>query len=105
MFRFAAFTLGLVFVCSFPVSAKTKVRSWQAGELTFRKTVAMDRGQLRREYVYRIRARDMRYLVVLKEPLHLNLYSPLAFAPTRRHVFIRDDDGNEREAYILQKSR
>jgi hypothetical protein len=104
MCRFVVLILGIVSLCSLPMAAKPKDRSWQEGEVTWRKTVTMDHAQSRHEYVYRIRCHDRRYLIVLKQPLHVTLYSPLAFAATRRHVFVRDEDGKEREASILQKS-
>jgi hypothetical protein len=98
-------SLGIVFLLLAPLArAGTEGRFWQDGELLSRKTVPVGRTFLRKQYVYRVRGFNCRYLVVSKTPLQLDLYEPMKFAAVRRHIFIQDADGQEREAQILQKA-
>jgi hypothetical protein len=100
--------LALSIVCTAPaLLGEAKDRPWQDGVLTFRQTVMAGRGSRRAQrhrYVYRIHAPGRRYLVRLDEPLRAWLYSPVSFWVSKRHLFIRDEDGSEHKAAIVHRT-
>jgi hypothetical protein len=99
-------TLCIAFVLLAPlqVLAGAPTRLWQDGELVSRKTVPLGRTFLKNEYVYRVRGSNCRYVVVSKTPLQLDLYVPIKFSASRKHIFIQDADGHELKAQILEKA-
>jgi len=99
-------TLCLAFVLLAPFGELTAapVRSWQDGELVSRKTVPVGRTFLKNEYVYRVRGSNCRYVVVSKTPLQLNLYVPMKFSASGKHVLIQDADGHQLKTQIIQKA-
>jgi hypothetical protein len=98
--------LGIAFVLLVPLQGLTGTpnRLWQDGEILSRKTVPVGRTFLRNRFVYRVRGLNCWYLVVSDTPLQLDLLVPMKFSTDRRQIFIRDADGKERKAHILQKT-
>jgi hypothetical protein len=103
MLRLVALTLSFFLLCLSQLTSesKSKTRLWQEGELVSKKTIAV--GHTRYQYVYRVRGSDLRYLIVLNEPLKLNLYVPIKFSVGRRNIFIQDLDGIQRKTVILEQ--
>jgi len=106
MFRLVLLALSIV--CTAPdLLGKAHDRLWQDGILTFRQTVRAGRGAhwaQRHRYVYRVCEPGGRYLVVLNEPLSASVSSPVSFSVSKRHLFIRDEDGSERKAEIVHRT-
>src|SRR5262249_20793265 len=82
-----------------------KARFWQDGEITSRKTVPAVQRTPRNQYLYRVRGAGVRYLVVLDQPLPLDLHVPMKFSLGRKHLFIQHADGREWKATILEVNR
>jgi hypothetical protein len=98
---------GLLFALLVPASlvAETVPRRWQEGEILSRRTVSTGRDYVRKQYVYRVKGSNRSYLVVSDIPLHLDLYVPMHFSADRRHLFIKDADGQECKVAILRKAQ
>src|ERR1700687_5423902 len=105
MLRLVALTLSfsLLGLSQLTSESKSKTRPWQEGELVSRKTIPV--GHTRYQYVYRLRGSDVRCLIVLKEPLKLDLHVPIKFSVRRRNIVIQDSDGVQRKTVILEQRR
>jgi hypothetical protein len=103
MFRLLFLVLSIACLAPADLPARIKDRLWQEGELTFRKTVIPTHNQ-RPQYVYRVRGSGGRYLVRLDEPLTVSLFSSITFSISKRHLFIKDEDGSERKAAIVRRN-
>ena len=101
--RLAAIWIVLLGLTPLALESKTKTRIWQDGEVTSRKTIRTA-GRLKPEYLYGVRSDGVRYLVVLDQPLSVNLYAPVKFSVARGHLVIHDADGRERKARIKEKN-
>jgi hypothetical protein len=101
--RSAAIWIVFLGLSPLALQSKTRARIWQDGEVTSRKTI-LAACRLKREYLYGVRSDGVRYLVVLDQPLSLNLYAPVKFSVARGHLFIHDADGQERKARIREKN-
>jgi len=98
-----ALTLTLAGGAPWVLQSRSKERLWQEGELISRRTVPAGR-TWRRQYIYRIRAGSIRYLVTSAEPLTPDLHVPMKLAVGRRSIFIQDADGREHKLSMLQRS-
>jgi hypothetical protein len=101
--RSAAIWIVFLGLSPFALESKPKARLWQDGEVTSRKTIHTA-GRLKPEYLYGVRSDGVRYLVVLDQPLNVNLYAPVKFSVARNHLVIHDADGRERKARIREKN-
>src|SRR5258708_29502708 len=70
--RLAAIWIVFLGLTPLALESKTKTRIWQDGEVTSRKTIRTA-GRLKPEYLYGVRSDGVRYLVVLDQPLSVNL--------------------------------
>jgi hypothetical protein len=95
----------LLFPAQVNAGSNTKPRLWQEGELISRKTVPADRHTPRNRYLYRVKGLDVRYRVVLDEPVNLDLHVPMRFSVGRKHLFIEDAAGQVSKATILERAR
>jgi hypothetical protein len=101
--RHISLSIILILLAPFAL-AGTQDRLWQEGELLSRKTVPVGRTYVRKQYVYRVRGSNCRYLVVSDTALQLDLFVPMKFSTDHRRIFIQDADGKERVAQILQRA-
>src|ERR1039457_801797 len=96
--------VGILFALLVPASlaAGALPRRWQDGEILSRKTVSTGHAYVRKQYVYRVKAFGRSYLVVSDTALHLDLCFPIRFPPARGPLFIKEPEGGEGRAAILQ---
>jgi hypothetical protein len=86
-------------------AGKAKDRLWQEGVLVSRKTLPAAEQRPGGRYLYRVRGGAARYLVLLDRPLGLDVPVPVRFSVSRKHVVIRDVDGAERRAVLVETER
>ena len=101
----AAFGMVALSLTAASLQSAPKARLWQDGEITSRKTVPSGKRIPRSQYLYRVRGAGVRYLVVLDQPLPLDLHVPMKFSLGRKYLFIQDAAGREWKATILEVNR
>lgn len=98
-------SLGLLLPASLTAGSNSTKLHWQEGEILSRKTIPSGHSGIRYQYLYRLRGGDAHYVVVAKEPLNVELQTPMKYAPLRRHILIRDTDGRECKVRVVERSK
>ena len=99
-----AFLLLALLPAALPANSGTRPGQWQEGEILSRKTVLPGNHGNRTRYVYRIRSGNLEYTVRFDQPLSAAPYVPLKFSVNRKHMVVKDADGSELRAAILNRS-
>jgi hypothetical protein len=94
--------LRLALACFAAAPALAKDGPWQEGVLVSRKTLPPADRHSEKRYLYRVRGGGAHYLLRLDQPLKLEISEPVKFSIGRKHALIRDADGVERRAVIVE---
>lgn len=103
-FHILLLAASLALPAALSAASGTQRQLWQEGEILSRRTIPPGHHRSRTRYVYRIKGGGMQYMARFDQPLSVAPYAPLKFSVDRRHLFVQDADGSEKQASLLKKS-
>jgi len=91
---------------AFALSAWAKSKEWQEGVLdSFELKQIPVKNSVQQYFVYRIRGANVSYMVEFRHPLKAIVHDPVKFAVEKDSLILKQENGDERKAPILEKER
>jgi hypothetical protein len=88
------------------LTAWGKGKEWQEGVLdSFELREIPVKKSVQQYFVYRIRGANVSYMVEFRHPLKAIVHDPVKFAVDKDSLILKQDNGDERKATILEKER
>ncbi len=92
--------------CVFTLTAWAKNKEWQEGVLDSLELREIPvKKSVQKFFVYRIRGGTLSYTVEFRHPLKAIVHDPVRFAIDKDSLILKQENGDERKAPILEKER
>lgn len=91
---------------AFAVTAWGKPKQWQQGVLDSLELREIPvKKSVQKFFVYRVRGGDVSYMIEFRHPLKAIVHDPVKFAIDKDSLILKEENGDERKATILEKER